>query len=157
MTRLYGRIIGGKRLKDSVPGGHWNTKTILSAIRINGSTESMTFEGATDAEVFKIYLQKILCPSLGQTDIVILDNLNVHKVSGIREAIESTGATLLYLPPYSPDFNPIEKMWSKIKAILRKMKARTDRQLNRAIQRAFMTVSASDASGWFKSCGYGIN
>ena len=157
MTRLYGRIIGGGRLKESAPGGHWNTTTILSAIRSDGSTESMTIEGATTAEVFSAYIHKILCPTLHPTDIVVLDNLSSHKVAGIQEAIERTGATLKYLPPYSPDFNPIEKMWSKIKAILRKIKARTKRQLMKAIQKALTAVSASDARGWFKSCGYGIN
>jgi transposase len=157
MTRLYGRIIGGTRLKESAPGGHWNTTTILSAIRSNGSTESMTIEGATTAEVFTAYVSKILCPTLRPTDVVILDNLSSHKVSGIREAIEKTGAILKYLPPYSPDLNPIEKMWSKIKTILRKFKARSGRQLMIAIKKALMAISSSDAIGWFKSCGYGIN
>jgi transposase len=157
MTRLYGRIIGGKRLKDSTPGGYWNNTTILSAIRINGSTESMTINGATDAEVFMLFLEKILCPTLRKTDIVVLDNLSVHKMAEVREIIEKTGASLLFLPPYSPDFNPIEKMWSKMKTILRKLKARTDRQLDKAIQKAFMDITVSDAIGWFKSCGYGIN
>jgi transposase len=157
MTRLYGRIIGGERVKDSAPGGHWNNTTILSAIRIDGSTESMTIEGATDAEVFKVYISKILCPTLRPTDIIVLDNLRAHKVPRIREEIEKTGALLLYLPPYSPDFNPIEKMWSKIKTILRKMKARSDKQLYKAIQKAFGEITASDAAGWFESCGYCIN
>ena len=157
MTRLYGRIVGGTRLKESAPGGHWNTTTILSAIRLDGSTESMTIEGATTADVFLIYIRRILCPTLRSTDVVILDNLSSHKVPGIREAIEKTGAPLKYLPPYSPDFNPIEKMWSKIKTTLRKIKARTGRQLSIAIKRAFLAITASDATGWFKSCGYGIN
>lgn len=157
MTRLYGRLIGGERLKESAPGGHWNITTLLSAIRHDGSTESMTIQGATTAEVFKAYIVKILCPTLRPTDIVILDNLSSHKDPGIREAIEKTGATLKYLPPYSPDLNPIENMWSKIKAMLRKLKARGGRQLAIAIKKAFMTITASDAAGWFKSCGYGIN
>lgn len=157
MTRLYGRVIGGDRLKESAPGGHWNTTTILSAMRHDGSTESMTIEGATTAEVFTAYICNILCPTLRSTDVVILDNLSSHKVPGIREAIEKTGATLKYLPPYSPDLNPIEKMWSKIKTILRKLKARTGRQLAIAIKKAFLSITASDAAGWFESCGYGIN
>lgn len=154
MTRLYGRIVGGKRLHESAPGGHWETTTIISSIRINGKTECMTVEGATDAEIFKTYIDHFLCPSLGVGDIVVMDNLSSHKVSGIKESIELTGAILLYLPPYSPDFNPIEKMWSKVKSYIRKVKPRTSEETNEAIATAFSNISHSDAEGWFASCGY---
>jgi transposase len=154
MTRFYGRKIGGERLRESAPGGSWDTTTMISSIRFNGTMAAMTIKGATDAEVFKTYISEILCPTLCDDNIVIMDNLSSHKVSGIREAIEATGAKLLYLPPYSPDFNPIEKMWSKIKAFLRKTKARSYENLNEAISNAFRTITASDAGGWFRSCGY---
>jgi transposase len=156
MTRLYGRIIGGERLNESAPGGTWNTTTMISSISFDGSLAAMTIRGATDAEVFKTYVSKILCPTLRKDHIVIMDNLRAHKVTGIRELIEDTGAILLYLPPYSPDFNPIEKMWSKIKSILRKMKARSKEEINAAITAAFKEVTGSDAQGWFESCGYGL-
>ena len=156
MTRFYGRIIGGERLHESVPGGCWDTTTIISSIRFDGSVAAMTVDGATDAEVFKIYISKILCPTLCSNDIVIMDNLSSHKVSGVRELIEETGAALLYLPPYSPDFNPIEKMWSKIKASLRKTKAHSPKALEQAISNAFYSITDSDAKGWFSSCGYAL-
>ena len=156
MTRLYGRIIGGERLNESAPGGTWNTTTMISSISFDGSLAAMTIRGATDAEVFKTYVSKILCPTLRENNIVIMDNLRAHKVIGIRELIEDTGAILLYLPPYSPDFNPIEKMWSKIKSILRKMKARSKEDINAALTAAFKEITSSDARGWFESCGYGL-
>jgi transposase len=154
MTRSYGRIIGGERLRESAPGGSWDTTTMISSIRLDGTTAAMTITGSTDAVVFKTYVSEILCPTLCEDDIVIMDNLSSHKVPGIREIIEATGAELMYLPPYSPDYNPIEKMWSKIKAFLRKTKARSPEILNEAISDAFRSISASDASGWFESCGY---
>lgn len=154
MTRLYGRILGGERLRDSAPGAHWNTTTMISSIRYDGSITAMTMDGATDTLSFEVYISKILCPSLGKDDIVIMDNLSSHKASGIRKIIEDTGASLLYLPPYSPDFNPIEMMWSKIKTYLRKTKARSSKALDEAISAAFTTISESDAKGWFSFCGY---
>ena len=154
MTRFYGRIIGGERLHESAPGGNWNTTTLMSSLRFDGSIAAMTIEGATDAFSFEAYISKILCPTLDRGDIVIMDNLSSHKVNGIREAIEATGAILLYLPPYSPDFNPIEMMWSKIKTFLRKTKARSTKMLMKAIANAFKTITFSDTVGWFTSCGY---
>jgi transposase len=154
MTRLYGRIVGGFRLHESTPGAHWNTTSIISSIRIDGKTECMTIEGATDADVFRTYIDHILCPTLRQNDVVIMDNLSSHKVSGIKESIESTGAILLYLPPYSPDLNPIEKMWSKMKAQIRKVKPRTSEETENAVASALKNVSSADAKGWFASCGY---
>ena len=154
MTRLYGRVIGGKRLFDSTPYGHWCRTTVISAIRIDGTTVSMSIEGSTDSEVFRTYISKLLCKSLHAGDIVIMDNLTSHKVSGIEESIKAVNAELRYLPPYSPDLNPIEKMWSKIKAILRKLKARTENGLFDALAEALNSVTMSDAEGWFESCGY---
>ena len=111
-------------------------------------------DGATNKEVFKVYVEKFLLPTLNKGDAVILDNLSAHKCKEIRELIESVGAELWYLPPYSPDLNPIEKMWSKIKAILRALKVRTEKELINAIAKALEAVTANDVKGWFKSCGY---
>jgi transposase len=154
MTRLYGRAIGGKRLFDSTPHGHWCRTTVISAIRIDGTTISMSIDGSTDSEVFKTYISEMLCKTLHAGDIVIMDNLTSHKVSGIEESIKAVNAELRYLPPYSPDLNPIEKMWSKIKAILRKLKARTEDALFKALADALKSITMSDAIGWFESCGY---
>lgn len=154
MTRFYGRVIGGDRLNESTPGITWDTTTMISSIRYNGAITAMTINGATDAVAFEVYIKKVLCPTISKNDIVIMDNLKAHKAQGIKEAIEATGAKLLYLPPYSPDFNPIEKMWSKIKAYLRKVKARNQKDLDKIISDAFLSVTKSDIAGWFASCGY---
>ena len=154
MTRLYGRALGGQRLVDAAPHGHWRTPTMISALRVDGSTADMVVESATDGDVFLVYVEKFLGPTLKAKDIVIMDNLAVHKMAAIVKAIEATGAEVRFLPPYSPDLNPIEKMWSKIKASLRKVKARTKEALWQAIGAALKTVSALDELNWFKSCGY---
>ena len=154
MTRLYGRTFGGQRVVDAAPHGHWHTTTMLASIRLDGTTAAMVIEGATDTAVFGAYVNHVLVPSLRPGDIVVMDNLAPHKVPDVAEAIASVGATAWYLPPYSPDFNPIEKMWSKIKAFLRNVKARTPEALLSAIATALHTVSVSDATGWFESCGY---
>jgi transposase len=154
MTRFYGRAKNGTRAVDSVPGGHWSTTTMISSIRLDGSTAPMVVNGATDKAVFKVYVEKFLLPTLKKGDVVILDNLSAHKGKEIRELIESVGAELWYLPPYSPDLNPIEKMWSKIKAILRKLKARTEEELIAVIANALEQITSKDVIGWYKSCGY---
>jgi transposase len=154
MTRLYGRAKAGQRVVDDVPAGHWCTTTMISSVRLDGSTACMVVNGATNKEVFLAYVQHILLPTLKPGDIVVLDNLSAHKNQETRDLIESVGAELWFLPPYSPDLNPIEKMWSKIKAILRALKARTEKTLINAVAKALEAVTASDAKGWFKSCGY---
>ncbi len=154
MTRLYGRAKNGARAVDATPGGHWSTTTMISSIRLDGSTAPMVVNGATNKEVFKVYIEKFLLPTLNKGDVIILDNLSAHKSKEIRELIESAGADLWYLPPYSPDLNPIEKMWSKVKSILRKLKARTEAELITAIAQALDHVTPQDVKGWFKSCGY---
>ena len=155
MTRLYGRAKDGQRAVDDAPAGHWCTTTMISSIRLDGSTACMVVDGATTKDIFKAYVENILLPTLRPGDIVVLDNLSSHKNQEIRDLIESVGAELWFLPPYSPDLNPIEKMWSKVKAILRKLKARTEQALIAAIAKALEQVTASDVKGWFKSCGYG--
>jgi len=154
MTRRYGRTFGGERLVAATPHGHWSTTTMISAVRLTGQTAAMVIDGATDATVFEAYVEQVLGPSLRPGDIVILDNLSSHKTVGVLEALEASGAEVWFLPPYSPDLNPIEKMWSKIKAYLRKVEARTKETLLEAIAAALETVTASDALHWFASCGY---
>lgn len=154
MTRLYARSFDGERVVDATPHGHWCTTTMLSAMRLDGSTAPMVIEGPTDAEVFEAYVGQVLLQSLRPGDIVVMDNLAPHKKPGVIAAIQAAGAEVWFLPPYSPDFNPIEKMWSKIKAFLRKAKARTWEALLAAIKEALQDVSASDARNWFQSCGY---
>jgi transposase len=154
MTRLYGRAKAGQRVIDNAPEGHWCTTTMISSVRLDGSTACMVVDGATDKEVFQAYVQHILLPTLKVGDIVVMDNLSSHKNNQVKTMIESAGAQLRFLPPYSPDLNPIEEMWSKIKAILRTLKARTEKALINAIAKALEAVTASDAKGWFESCGY---
>jgi len=154
MTRLYGRAKQGQRAVDNAPSGHWSTTTMISSMRLDGSTACMVVDGATNKDVFQAYVEHVLLPTLKAGDIVVLDNLSAHKNKRVREMIESVGAELWFLPPYSPDLNPIEKMWSKIKAILRTLRARTEKALINAIAKALDQITASDAKGWFKLCGY---
>lgn len=154
MTRLYGRAKAGARATDDTPSGHWCTTTMISSVRLNGSTACMVVDGATTTDVFKAYVEQILLSTLKAGDIVVLDNLSAHKNQETRDLIESVGAELWFLPPYSPDLNPIEKMWSKIKAILRTLKARTEKALIDAIAKALDAITANDVKGWFESCGY---
>jgi transposase len=154
MTRLYGRAARHERVIEAVPDTRFHRTTILSSIRLDGTTVPLVFEGALNGDIFRAYVTQLLAPSLKPGDVVIMDNLSSHKVSGIVQAIEAAGAKVVFLPPYSPDLNPIELMWSKIKAILRKLKVRSKELLNDAIAYAFNGVSSSDISGWFKHDGY---
>jgi transposase len=157
LTRLYGRAPRGERAVGSTPINYGQNVTLIGALGSNGLDALLTIEGATDGEVFRAYTERVLCPTLRAGDIVVMDNLGAHKVSGIREAIEARGAELIYLPPYSPDLSPIERRWSKMKTALRAMGARTRRKLERAIKRALETITQSDALGWFAHCGYKLN
>lgn len=154
MTRLRGRAKGGSRVEDKAPHGHWCTTTIIGAMRLDGSAACMAVDGATDTAVFVEYVRWVLVPTLRPGDIVVLDNLSAHKDSEAKTLIEEAGAELRFLPPYSPDFNPIEKMWSKIKTFLRAGKARTQEGLYEMIGLALRTITPEDAEGWFRSCGY---
>jgi transposase len=129
---------------------------MISSIRLDGTTAAMTVAGATDTEVFRTYVDKVLCPTLQRGDIVVMDNLGAHKSPATLELIEAAGAQVRFLPAYSPDFNPIEKMWSKVKALLRSAEARTPEELDKAIGSALSKVTPNDARGWFASCGYSI-
>jgi len=157
MTRLYGRAPIGQRCVDCTPHSHWQTMAMLSAIRLDGVIQDATvvLDGPMDAVTFLAYTQQCLAPSLCPGDIVIMDNLSSHKVIGVREAIEDAGADLWYLPPYSPDLNPIEKLWSKVKAWLRRVGARTFETLTHAIADALRAVQMDECSNYFNSCGYG--
>jgi len=152
MTRLRGRAKGGNRLYSSAPHGHWCTTTIISSIRLNGQTASMEIGSATDSRIFREYVRQVLAPTLQPGDIVVMDNLRAHYDAESISLIEQTGACVKFLPPYSPDFNPIEKMWSKVKEKLRGMGARTQEELSEAISIALSTVRSQDAEGWFSSC-----
>lgn len=154
MTRLYGRAKQGQRAFDNAPSGHWNTTTMISSMRLDGSTACMVVDGATNKDIFQAYVEHILLSTLKTGDIVVMDNLSAHKNQKVRDLIESVGAQLWFLPPYSPDLNPIEKMWSKIKSILRTIKARTEESLINAVAKALDKVTANDVKGWFQSCGY---
>ncbi len=136
------------------PHGHWRTTTMISSVRLDGTTACMTIEGATDTAVFHAYVREVLVPSLRQGDIVIMDNLAPHKHDQTLALITAAGATARFLPAYSPDLNPIELMWSKVKALLRKAEARTHAELLAAIATALRAVTAENARGWFAACGY---
>jgi transposase len=154
MTRLRGRVLGGARLFDSAPHGHWCTTTMISSIRLDGTYACMAVDSATDRDVFREYVRLVLVPALRPGDMVILDNLAAHDDEETRRLVEKAQARLLFLPPYSPDLNPIEKMWSKVKAFLRDAKARTQSDLVESIAAALSGVTPQDAQGWFSSCGY---
>jgi transposase len=156
MTRLRGRAPRGERVHDSAPAGHWGTTTMIGSVRLDGTTACMTIEEATDTDIFRAYVQHVLIPTLRPGDVVILDNLSPHKNSETIRLIEQAGAIVRFLPAYSPDLNPIEKMWSKVKEALRSAKARTQAALDDAIARAMASVTPADARGWFVSCGYSI-
>jgi transposase len=154
MTRLYGRVRGGQRLHDHAPGGHWHIVTMLGSLRLDGLTSCLVIEGATDSDVFREYVRQVLGPTLRPGDIVICDNLSAHRDAEAQRLIETRGARLVFLPAYSPDFNPIEMMWSKVKAHLRATKARSDDALLAAIAEALHHVSPADAQGFFRHAGY---
>jgi transposase len=150
MTRLRGRCLGGRRIHESTPGGHWKILTVLGAMSLGGMIATMTIEEATDADIFLAYVEQVLAPALRPGDVVVMDNLGSHKVDGVREAIEKAGAEVLYLPPYSPDLNPIEKAWAKFKQLLRSAKARSKDALDQAVADALNRITPDDAKAWFR-------
>lgn len=156
MTRRYGWAPRPKRVAEAVPAGHWRTLTVLAALTLDGVLASMSIESPTDGDVFLAFIEQVLGPRLQPGHVVVLDNLGAHKVEGVRELIESRGAQLLYLPPYSPDFNPIEQAWSKLKQLLRGAKARVLDQLEPAIARAIDAITPQNAQAFFRNCGYGV-
>jgi len=154
MTRLYGRAPLGERLVAKVPHGHWKTLTLVAACRVDGMTAPYVVDGAMDGPAFLAYVEQVLVPTLKKRDIVFMDNVRTHKVVGVREAIEAAGAELRYLPPYSPDLNPIENVYSKLKSDLRKGAARTVDALSRLVGRSLKEIAPSDCAGYFRHAGY---
>ena len=154
MTRLYGRAPRGRRVIEYAPAGHWCTTTMLCALRYDRIEAPLVIEGAMDSMVFRGYVEQMLVPTLHPGDVVVMDNLSAHKAQGVQEAIEAAGATVRYLPPYSPDFNPIEPMWSKAKQYLRSAAARTQHRLVRAVGNALRSVTPQDCRGFFEGYGY---
>ena len=155
MTRRYGRGTRGERLVCKVPFGHWKTSTFIAALRHNRVTAPLLLDGPMNGASFLAYVEQILAPTLRPGDIVIMDNVSIHKVAGIRAAIEARGATLFYLPPYSPDFNPIEQFFSKLKAILRKAAATSITSLWAVVGSCLKEFSPHECAAYLVNAGYG--
>ncbi len=156
MTRLRARCVGGTRIPESTPCGHWKILTILGAMSLRGMIATMTMEEPTDADIFLAYVEQVLCPALTPGDVVVMDNLSSHKVDGVRQLIEQAGAEVPYLPPYSPDLNPIEKAWAKLKPLLRSAMARSQEALDQAISHALTLIPLDNAQAWFRLCSKGL-
>ena len=154
MTRVYGRGLSNERVVDYTPDVRFERTTVLSSVRADGKIVPLIFEGSLNGELFREYIVQCLVPELKTGDIIVMDNLSSHKVEGVIEPIIAAGATVRYLPPYSPDLNPIELMWSKIKAFLRKVKARTKEALVRALEKALESICQADILAWFEKQGY---
>ena len=155
MVRHYGRSPCGERLVAKVPHGHWKTMTLVAGLRIDRLTAPYVIDGAMDGATFLAYVEQVLVPTLERGDIVFMDNLRTHKVDGVREAIEAVGATVRYLPAYSPDLNPIEQAFSKLKAALRKGAARTVTALWKLIGKLLKAFEPEECANYFRHAGYG--
>ena len=156
MTRRYGRVPRGERAYDSAPRNYGTHTSVIGALGLRGLVAALAVEGAVDTLCFDASAEQVLAPRLRSGDVVVLDNLTAHRASRIEEVAESRGAQVLWLAPYSPDFNPIEQCWSKIKAYLRGVKARTEDELNKALAQAIGLVTKADIRGWFRHCGYSL-
>ena len=157
MTRRYGRSLGGSRCVDSEPAGHWRTTTLIGAMRASGPVPgaAVTLDGATTGDAFLAYVRDFLAPALSPGDVVVMDNLSAHRVAGVAEAVGAAGANVWHLPAYSPDLNPIEKLWAKLKATLRRARAATAEALSDAIDAALASVTSGECVNYLRSCGYG--
>jgi len=156
MTRLYARALGGQRTTESVPRNYGASTSMIATLGIGGVEAVMTIEGSVDTLVFNAYCEQVLEPTLAAGDIIVLDNLGAHRASRIEEIAKACAAHVIWLPPYSPDFSPIELMWSKVKTYLRKVKARSQKELEKAIAEALKTITLSDCLNWFRHCGYEV-
>ena len=154
MARRYGRSPKGTRLVAAVPKGHWKTTTCIAGLRADGVIAPLVLDGPMTGDAFRAYIEQFLAPALEPGDVVVLDNLAAHKVGGVREAIAAAGAHILYLPPYSPDMNPIEQLFAKLKALLRKAAARTREELWQAIGRLIETIKAAECANYLAHSGY---
>jgi transposase len=157
MTRLYGRAPKSERVNDYVPDVRFERTSVISTIRLSGETAPLIFKGSLNGDLFTVYVREIFAPTLKPGDIAVMDNLSSHKVAGALLPIFEKGATVLFLPPYSPDFNPIELSWSKMKAVLRKLRANTYDELVDDMKSALNSFSSTDILNWFKHCGYIVN
>ena len=154
MVRHYGRAPLGERLVASVPHGHWKTLTLVAALRVDGMTAPTVIDGAMNGETFSAYVEQVLAPTLKNGDIVFMDNVSTHKIAGVREAIEAVGAHLRYLPAYSPDFNPIEMAFSKLKTALRRGAVRTVKALWKLVGKLLKTFAPEECANYFRHAGY---
>jgi transposase len=154
MARLRGRAPRGERCRAPIPHGHWKTTTFVGALRLDGMTAPMVLDGAMNGPAFLAYVEQVLVPSLAPGDVVVMDNLPAHKPTAVRKAIETAGAELHFLPPYSPDFNPIEMAFSKLKSHLKKVAARTKEDLWNAIATGIDTFTAAECQNYFAAAGY---
>lgn len=157
MARLYGRCRSGERLVGSVPHGHWKTTTFVAGLRASGIVTPLVLDGPMTGERFLAYVEQMLAPSITPGDVVVMDNLAAHKVAGVREAIRAAGASVLYLPPYSPDLNPIEQLFAKLKSLLRTAAARTRDALWEAVGRAIGEFLQPECRNYLVNCGYEFN
>lgn len=157
MARLHGRALRGERCRAPVPHGHWEITTFVGALRLGGMTAPMVLDGAMNGSAFLAYVEQVLAPTLLPGDIVVMDNLPAHKPMAVRDAIEAAGAELHFLPPYSPDFNPIEMAFSKLKSFLKKVAARSQDDLWQAIGRGIDAFTPAECANYFTAAGYELN
>ena len=156
MTRLYGRALSDERINDYVPDVRFERTSVMGALGLNGVIAPLTYKGTLNGEFFSVYVKECLAPAMKKGDRLILDNLSAHKVKGAIQPLIDKGINVVFLPVYSQDFNPIEHAWSKVKAYLRKLKARTAKELLPAIAMALDTITPDDCKGWIEHCGYGL-
>lgn len=156
LCREYARTLGGARIKLPKPHARGNYYSLIGALGLTGIKAAMYGKWATNGDIFLTYIQDYLAPQLKEGDIVLMDNVNFHKSTAVKECIESQGATLVFLPPYSPDLSPIENMWSKIKSVMRRLAPRTEKQFKQAVKKAFNSINPTDIIGWFEHCGYSV-
>lgn len=156
MTRRYARAPRGQRAYGSVPRNHGRNLSVIGALGVGGMVATMSVDGAVDTDVFNIFVERMLVPTLRRGDIVLLDNLSVHHASGIEQAVKEAQGHVIFLPSYSPDFSPLEHCWAKIKTCLRSSAARTRRRLEAALSRALTRLQPEDICGWFTHCGYRV-
>jgi transposase len=156
MTRAFARAKKGERAVDYAPHGHWNTTTLVAGVSWQSAVAPMVLDGPMDAAAFEAYVGQVLVPALPAGAVVVMDNLPAHKSGAVAQLMRDAGLELCYLPPYSPDFNPIELMWAKVKSLLRSVKARSREELHDAIAAALAKISPNDAKGFFYHCGVGM-
>lgn len=156
MTRLYGRAPRGERITERVPRNYGAQTSLISSLSLGGVEATMSIEGAVDTEVFDAYIQQVLRPTVSAGEVLVLDNLPAHRASRVEQVAAECNATVIWLSPYSPDFSPIEMMWSKIKAYMRAAKARTREDLEQALDAALKLITEADCLGWFEHCGYQV-